>query len=291
MKRLLFLLFSILFVLLPPSSVLAHSGPPFILIDGQATVINPVYFSGNKLKVANEIAPKKYLVNQKIVFGVDRALLSVDPNLIGENNFSWDFGDGNKKSGLDNNHSFKKTGSFIVTLRAKDPTYDNEVELEIVKIDILPTVNYTLPQAKIKVNEQLIENPIETIVATEMGEEILFDASFSKGSGLKYQWDFGDGSEMGTGKQIKRIIKFDGSYNYSVFPVLRVTDANRLFSDAYVQISNDKSIQTTTNSAQNSTKNNNFSANFLKAILTISLVSLIVGPIILVYFLRKKNTA
>jgi hypothetical protein len=265
MRNLSYALLLVLLGLLVPKDTFSHSGPPFTLINGAPTITNKIYTSGNKILLPNELASRAFVVGESIAFGVDRSLLSVDPNLIGENNFSWDFSDGNKTVGLSATNKFKESGSYIVMLRAKDPTYGNEVVLESVRLDVLPDQNYKPPEAILKVDSKVVSNPLENIVKTNKGQEHIFDAGDSKGEIVKYEWDFGDGTELVTGQKVKHIFKFEGNFNYSMFPLLRVTDKSGLTSDAFVQVSNDPALASnnTTGSNSDSETNNLLLPGFL----------------------------
>lgn len=263
MKRnqIFLLLFLFLVSIFSPQATLAHGGPPFIKVNGKPTIQNAVYAGSSLFKIPSEGAQVDYLVNEKLTFGVETNLLPVDPSIIAQSEFTWDFGDGTKAHPLNSTHTYQKAGSYIVILSVKDPSYNTDVELESVQVNILPTKNYAIPKAIIKVNGKKITDPLKEPVVVKTDTTLEFDAGSSTGNIKSYKWDFGDGSPLETSKKVKHTFKFNTPYTYSVFPLLRVEDDKGLFNNGFVQLS---SSDNTTNSSQtNQTTSKTFNDSIL----------------------------
>jgi regulation of enolase protein 1 (concanavalin A-like superfamily) len=57
---------------------------------------------------------------------------SFDPDTTDALNYSWDFGDGNQASGLLADHTYKKSGRYIITLTVSDPLTYSTVSIELM---------------------------------------------------------------------------------------------------------------------------------------------------------------
>jgi hypothetical protein len=248
----------LLLLLVSTQSVSAHGGPPFILVNGQLTSANTVFSGSTFFKIANEIADQKFLVGQKVDFTIDTNLAPVDPSLIEQSTFTWEFGDGNKMDGIKSNHSYTKTGSYIVILKVKDPSTPEPVEIESIQINVVPDANYTLPEAVVKVNGEEKKDALKEPTLVSKGDKVVLEGTNSKGKIRTFKWDLGDGSELVEGEKVEYTFDFSAPYTYSFFPILRVEDENGLTSDTLVQISNKEALG---ESSQDSKENNK--TNFL----------------------------
>lgn len=280
-----FTLFLLLFFLIFPTSVSAHSGPPFIQINSVPNQPNPAGSGSVFFKVPNEVAAQSYMINETLKFTIDKTLLPVDPTQIKENDFIWDFANGKTVSGLSSSTQYTKSGSYIVVLKVKDANYPDPIELESMQVNILPNQNATLPTAVIKVNGKQITDPFKEPVLINKNSEIELSATDSKGKIKDYKWDLGDGTELKTGATIKHKFDFSQPYAYSFFPVVRVEDENGLFSDAVVQIAGDEDGEnaTATDSATASSGNSR-----LLIYLGIGAVIILIVGSYLFIFKRKK---
>ncbi|MEM2870249.1 MAG: PKD domain-containing protein [Thermoplasmata archaeon] len=126
--------------------------------------------------------------------------------------FSWDFGDGTTATGMKVNHTYTRAGSYNVTLNVSDggqgswSVASTEVEVSddapipIITIDTLPN-NGTY----------------------QKGEPVVFNGtrSLDENPGLlQFDWDFGDGTEHGTGAVVEHVYIEGGKYDV----ILTVTD-------------------------------------------------------------------
>ncbi|MHA1681184.1 MAG: PKD domain-containing protein [Promethearchaeota archaeon] len=101
--------------------------------------------------------------------------------------FEWNFGDGGKKSVIENPiYQYNTSGNFTVTLKIVDNDGDQD---EISMISLIEVLIDTSPTVSFMVNTTTI---IE-------GNSIKFNYTGSEGNGnLSFQWNFGDGSGNST---------------------------------------------------------------------------------------------
>lgn len=279
------------FVLIVTSTpVLAHSGPPFIKINNESTIANPVYAGSSLFKIPYENAPQTYLVGEKINFTVERNLLQVDPSAIPLSKFTWDFGDKHTSNTLDTSHSYSKPGSYFVSLSVIDPAYNDNVELENLQLNIVNKLTDQLPKAVIKVNGKHVSDPLKEPFVITSGQSLELDATSSTGAIKSIKWDFGDGSKLETTSKVHHTFNFRSPYTYSVFPLLRVEDKNGFISDSFVQVTNstDGSNKTETQrSGQTQEKKVTNLLNYL--FISVGFVMLLtIGFLLLKNFSKKK---
>jgi PKD repeat protein len=129
--------------------------------------------------------------------------------------YNWDLGDGEKASGLQVNHQYKKSGNYKVTLTIKTNSQSD--------------CNTTSYSKNIFVNNQ----PVAVInVVTAVGINSGFTADASKsfdadGNISKYEWNFGDGN-IRYGKIVNHSYSKGGKYNIA----LTVTDNTNLSNNS-----------------------------------------------------------
>ncbi len=273
-----------LLLLLFPQTILAHGGPPFTSINGEKTLTNQIFAGSALFRIAYELGAQNYLVGQNLSFELDPALMPVDPNQIAQATFTWEFGDGSKKTGMNVQYTYSKTGSFIISLKVSDPSTPEPVEIESIKINVLPSVGYQLPEAVVSANGKVITDALKNPVLANPGDITTLDGTKSKGKIKTYEWDLGDGSKLVKGSQVKHNFEFTGDYVYSIFPILKVTDEKGFTAETTIQISN----QSSSDQPQAKTK----SQTKTKASQPWLIYLLIGGGVILVtgglLFLRKK---
>jgi hypothetical protein len=189
-------------------------------------------------------SPKNYLVNQNISFAIDLTRLQIPQDALEKTTFSWDFKDGSKTTGLSATHTYKKPGSYILEISADSTAFDKDIPVQVIQstmINVLPTNDYKMPQAKVTVNGKTVANPSKDILPVNTTNEVVFDASTSQGQIASYYWDFDDGK--GSHEKIT-------TYKYAqtrtfLAPVLRVIDNNGFISDAYIVLKVDNKNGTT----------------------------------------------
>ena len=121
--------------------------------------------------------------------------------------FEWDFGDGSKSSGQTVNHSYNKSGSFVVLLKVTDDD-DNSAS--------------TSQTITIGQNEAPVASFSYSPTSPGINEDIYFSAASSydpDGTITSYNWNFGDGTTA-SGQEVTH--RFTISGTFTVF--LQVTD-------------------------------------------------------------------
>jgi PKD repeat protein len=119
--------------------------------------------------------------------------------------YDWDFGDGNKASGMTTTHSYKSAGSYPVTLRVTDDAGavgQVTVTVAVIATAGLPTATFAFSPTTPAVNQQ-----------------VFFDASASRPFASnqpisQYRWDFGDGSpdEVSENTRVTHVFRRAGTY-------------------------------------------------------------------------------
>ena len=137
--------------------------------------------------------------------------------------FSWDFGDGVRKSGRTTTHSFDLAGTYHVTLTVADEFGRSATStLQVtVTAGVNPTAAFVFSPTTVRVNQN-----------------IAFNASGSRagvGQTLQsFMWDFGDGTPRVTRTEptINYVYTVPGTYNVT----LLVTDSSGKFGTVTVAI-------------------------------------------------------
>jgi hypothetical protein len=224
---------------------LAHSPDqlPFLSIDGQNSQIYPVGSTSlTTLTLPQDLGPGTYLVNKPITFALLSDNLPIQAQYLAQTTFTWDFGDGSAYGhGMQQSHTYSKMGSFTVTLRSSssDPSIPDQL-LDLVLMNVLPDASYQLPKAVVKANGKQSSNPYTDILKLNLHANLQLDGSASTApAGIASTlWDLGD---QHSESQISVVHVYADILKY-VLPMLRVTDKNGFFSDAFVQIEDDPSV-------------------------------------------------
>jgi PKD repeat protein len=123
--------------------------------------------------------------------------------------YAWNFGDGNRGTGVRPNHTYSAVGTYNVSLTVTDNDGDSDIATTTATIVPAP-------------NEAPTADPNGPYSGTAGVTAVLFDGSLSEdsdGSIVSYAWNFGDGS-TGTGATPSHTYAAAGTYNVS----LTVTD-------------------------------------------------------------------
>lgn len=221
------------FLALSTLPIFSHgSGPPFLQINGKIADSNPIFTASTQdIALGQDIGPENLIVNEEIMFDIVAQNLPAPKEVVDRSVFNWDFGDGRKASGLKVSNTYSKSGTYIIKMTVTDPTQNTTFDLNTAQINILPSKNYTLPIARIKINGKLVADPLKDTFKVKKGDRLQFDASQSSGDGLTYKWDFGDGTS-GDGEKVVHTYASDF---FPSFPLLRVTDKNGVSDDAFAE--------------------------------------------------------
>lgn len=142
-----------------------------------------------------------------------------------KSSINWNFGDGNKKSGLTVSHNYKNTGQYILTLdisvkdsgntftksviyvakvvkrpEVKPPEVVPNPELSIFISNYKPMPSYGNKAAQVNLNENLI---LTAFISGTYAD---------KAKLRNVQWNFGDGS-YGSGESVNHVFKNTGWYD------------------------------------------------------------------------------
>lgn len=115
--------------------------------------------------------------------------------------YEWDFGDGGGATGAAVTHVYTVAGSYTATVSAINPVSEVSATVQVtIDSDYLPieglSASYNGP--------------------TTIGEETLFSASVTSGSGpISYAWDFGDGTSA-TGQVVTHRYAQTGTYTVTI---------------------------------------------------------------------------
>ncbi len=245
MKKILLFLVIFLFALHTiPSVASAHLAgqAPYFKIDGVYSNLYPVAVTTlSDIVMPQDLAVDTYLVNAPIKFDIEKDQLPFPKEIVDTMQFSWDFGDGEKGSGLTNSHTYTKIGSYILVIYAEytDATgkkYPTQL-LQSVLFHVVPSKDYKLPQAMIAVNGEKITDPLTDTKSFTPNKPITFSGADSSGGDseiITYEWDLSDGTTTKT-KEITHAYNPDRNY---VFPFLRVTTEDGFISDTYAELGN-----------------------------------------------------
>lgn len=201
------------------------------VVPGEAEVIHAynqrgTYNVGLEVRIAGEEGLRetytKLIVIETAVFDADpdtgtapltvefdaRTIISKDQ----VKSLDWDFdGDGSYElEGPDNlrpRWTFEQIGTYRVSLRAVDK--NNNVENYMREIEIVPS------------DQPIVSATIDASPGLKGGIpfQVRFDASDSKalkGNVVKYEWDFGDGSDLQSGRSVSHVFNESGFYSVSL---------------------------------------------------------------------------
>ncbi len=240
-----------------PAKVQAHSvgQPPFFRVNSIFSGYYPTPLVSNKFEIPQDIAPQNYVVGNKINLEIDSQALSqsVPADIVKKTTFTWDFGDGQKATGLQNPHVYTKPGPFILKINAKYDEVSGQQLIQSILINVIPDENYQVPKVEIRINGKTSKDPLIDIFYIPFSEKINFDATGlqSQSKIIKYMWDFGD-SQYAEGPSVTHAYSKDLPQQ-QVFPILRVVSQDGFFTDSYVQITNSHDSSKATSTTSTST--------------------------------------
>lgn len=131
------------------------SGPPFLKIDEEYPKSNPliIAYPDSRLGIPQDIMSKNLQTGKPSNFSVEVDKLDILPKHQQEAIFRWTWGDQTPSSmGVSQSHTYTKNGSYLVTLEMAIPNEQNFVIIDTVLVHSLPSLDYVLPKAHIKVS-------------------------------------------------------------------------------------------------------------------------------------------
>lgn len=213
--------------------------PPFFKINGKYCDFYHVPpNTKTPFDIPQDSAPEHYLINTPIEFETDTQVLGLLPEVVEKIEFSWDFGDGTKGSGVKNTHTYTKPGSYLIKIMANYAKLGNTDEPQLfqsVLIHVLPHKDYKLPTAVIIANGIMPKDPLTDPIEVKTGSTIVFDGSKSNATESHFktqQWIFADGE---TSTSIQTTHRYDKDLPI-IFPLLRIVTTDGFIADAFVQI-------------------------------------------------------
>lgn len=219
------------------NTVSAHimGQPPFFTVNGKLSGFYHVPLTTSQIKLPLDSSPEEYVLNQRLDFKIETAVLPYTPSQLQKSTFEWDFGDGTKAVGLANSHIYTQPGSHILSITLRQP--DQELfALQATLVHVKPFRSYELPTAKILVNGQEIKDPLSDVIYTDFNKPITFstEGSTSGTSEIKnITWVFEETTQSTT----------DATYQFNpskqlAFVIVRITTDDGFFADNWVQLTN-----------------------------------------------------
>ena len=143
--------------------------------------------------------------------------------------YYWSFGDGTSSTAQNPTHSYSAVGSYSVSLTVSGPGGSNTIT-RAGYINVFANAAVIAPVANFSTDR----------TSSAPGMRILF-ASTSAGSIDRWQWDFGDGSPLGSGPQSEHIYTRAGLYSVSL-TVSGPSGSNTRTKIGYISISTIPSV-------------------------------------------------
>lgn len=239
-----FLLLFFLGILSHPVSAHLSGQPPFFTINGKFTGYYPIQSNAYiaDFTIPQDAATETYLKDAPLAFAIDATQIALvfPKEYLDRIAFQWDFGDGEKGTGWQNTHVYKKAGSYILTIHADTSKIQPGQQPQLIQsvlFHVVPDRNYKPPEAAIRINGA---DPVasQSSILVDFSKKIAFDASASHGSAAiaSVQWDFDDGNSA---KEAKLSHQY-GLPRMLATPILRVVDANGFIADTSVTLIQDE---------------------------------------------------
>jgi hypothetical protein len=226
-------LFAIWLALPSPASAHLFGGPPFLSLNGKDAITNPTYMSLPAFTIPQDNAQGSYLVHQPIKFVIDLQKLPVPATIAEQSTFKWHWEEGGSEVtyGATQTHVYDKIGTHLVTLDVLAPGETDYLNLDTVRVQVVPKAGYKLPSVSIKAVKDSFEvnKPITFVSATSV------DSSTSVKGVI---WDFGDSTQS---KEAQPKHTYS-QRNFLNFVYVQVTDQNGFTSEAGVTASANKGV-------------------------------------------------
>jgi hypothetical protein len=231
MKYLFCLFLLLVFYCFSTQRVLAH-GPgtlPFVKVNGQYTLFNPTYQSGNILNSAQDLPVGQYLKEKPIQFSIDISRIPFPSPLSNQFTFRWSFYHGSNFEqqvggyfyGSQLVYTFPESGSYMVRLDAR-VLKGSFYTIDTLLLNVFPSLSYVYPKASINIltdsNHVLLQN------------NAVFD---SDAKSADYLWDLGT-NMLKKGKNVQTTIPFINNFPKSGITA-RVIDNKGLISDIFLR--------------------------------------------------------
>lgn len=219
----------LLFFIATSQSIKAHdeSQPPFVFVNNIQTTHSTIqHKSVLDFFVPHDVITNKISANDPITFTMQPEKLIYDAKTYIQTRYEWDLGDGTKSTKMSFKHSYKKTGSYIVSI---DAIHKNSTRQRIFSsfIHIVPNQDYSMPKPNITVTNNDFSSPVTLNGSTP--------------NVMYYFWDLGDG----TTNDKPVVTHTYSSTHTNVRPILRVKDSLGIIADASVDIINTPTDKTT----------------------------------------------
>jgi hypothetical protein len=225
----------IIFLILIPS-VSAHE-----IDDIHSLKINGVFtkkylhvdLSTDAFFVPRDQAPDVYLINQPLNLEIVPQTLPFLTKFDAlQLDFSIDYGDGRSDTGLKQNISYPRPGSYIINIYAGPKGHSHPQLVHSTLINIVPDKNYPLPQAVIHLYGKEIKQPIDS-QQISFNQQLSLDASNKNSSGPnEYLWDLGDKHSANTSKLTHQY----SQDHYRAMVVIQIKDSNGFISHAAIEL-------------------------------------------------------
>lgn len=227
MKKLVYFLSLLFFFFTPQISAHDESQPPFVFVNSKSTLHSSIRSTSlTDFFIAHDVMPERYLINTPVIFTMQPEKLQYNSAIYLQTSYIWNFGDGTTSTSLNPKHSYKKIGSYIVTI---DAIHKNNPSQQIFAgfIHIVPNSDYQLP------------TPTIDSSSSDFSTAITLDGTTPKA--VYYYWDLGDQTTSDKPK-----VTHSYATNHSnIHPILRVKDANGFIVDSQITITNTPQSSTT----------------------------------------------
>ncbi|HSX40374.1 MAG TPA: PKD domain-containing protein [Candidatus Saccharimonadales bacterium] len=230
MKQMLlsFLCVCLFFTIVQKANAHVGSGPPFLKINGTYSATNPYYQGPSAINVPQDTTSQVFLPGDKLSMEIVTSQLTVPPDIAAKTVFRWQMYSGenfSQKTGSDQfgttaTYTFSKPGSYLLTVEAKAPGSTENLIIDTVQLDVVPSTTYKLPKASVFVGADTLKS----------GAAMTFVAKSSIDRAVKHTtalWDFGDNT-IQKGLTLSHTFS---DWNFFTYVYMRVVDDRGLVND------------------------------------------------------------